>query len=88
VCGCFKEELDRRGVVSKSHTSANGSRQKGYSFSRGALYVVLSNPLYIGEVRHRGVRHPGQHQPIVDRELWDKVHSVCTRMRGAADCEP
>jgi site-specific DNA recombinase len=74
--GCvrlLREELDRRGVVSKSRSSANGPRQKGYSFSRGALYVVLSNPLYIGEVRHRGVRHPGQHQPIIDRDLWDKV---------------
>jgi DNA invertase Pin-like site-specific DNA recombinase len=74
--GCvrlLKEELDRRGVVSKSRSSANGTRQKGYSFSRGALYVVLSNPLYIGEVRHRGVRHPGQHQPIIDRELWEKL---------------
>ena len=74
--GCvrlLKEELDRRGVVSKSRTSANGNRQKGYSFSRGALYVVLSNPLYIGEVRHRGVRHPGQHQPIIERDLWDRV---------------
>ena len=69
----LKEELDRRGVVSKSHSSTDGVRQKGYSFSRGALYVVLSNPLYVGEIRHRGVRHPGQHQPIIDRELWDKV---------------
>jgi DNA invertase Pin-like site-specific DNA recombinase len=74
--GCvrlLKEELDRRGVVSKSRSSANGLSQKGYSFSRGALYVVLSIPLYIGEVRHRGVRYPGQHQGIVERELWDKV---------------
>jgi site-specific DNA recombinase len=69
----LKDELDRRGVVSKLHHSGNGARPRGYSFSRGALYAVLSNPLYIGEVRHRGVRHPGQHQPIIDRELWDKV---------------
>jgi site-specific DNA recombinase len=79
-------------VVSKSRTS-DGNRQKGYSFSRGALYVVLSNPLYIGEVRHRGVRHPGQHQPIVDRELWDKVqqqlnnHAMRRRLR-AVKVEP
>ena len=94
--GCvrlLKEELDRGGVVSKSRTSANGKRQKGYSFSRGALYVVLSNPLYIGEVRHRGVRHPGQHQPIIDRELWDKVqqqlreHAKRRRLR-AVKVEP
>jgi site-specific DNA recombinase len=94
--GCvrlLKEELDRGGVVSKSRTSANGKGQKGYSFSRGALYVVLSNPLYIGEVRHRGVRHPGQHQPIIDRELWDKVqqqlreHAKRRRLR-AVKVEP
>ena len=94
--GCvrlLKEELDQGGVVSKSRTSANGKRQKGYSFSRGALYVVLSNPLYIGEVRHRGVRHPGQHQPIIDRELWDKVqqqlreHAKRRRLR-AVKVEP
>jgi DNA invertase Pin-like site-specific DNA recombinase len=69
----LKDELDGRGVVSKARSLANGTRHKGYSFSRGALYVVLSNPLYIGEIRHRGVRHPGQHQPIIARELWDKV---------------
>jgi DNA invertase Pin-like site-specific DNA recombinase len=74
--GCvrlLKDDLDRRGVVSKRRSSGSGARPSGYSFSRGALYAVLSNPLYVGEVRHRGVRHPGQHQAIVDRELWDKV---------------
>ena len=34
---------------------------------------LLSNPIYIGEIRHKGVRHPGLHEPIVDRELWDKT---------------
>jgi site-specific DNA recombinase len=94
--GCvrlLKEELDRRGVVSKLRSSGNGARPKGYSFSRGALYAVLSNPLYIGEVRHRGLRHSGQHQPIVDRELWDKVqqqlheHAMRRRLR-AVKVEP
>jgi site-specific DNA recombinase len=60
-------------VVSKVRSSGNGAPPRGNSFSRGALYVVLRNPLYIGEVRHHGVRHPGQHQPIVERELWDNV---------------
>jgi site-specific DNA recombinase len=88
--GCvrlLKEELDRRGVISKSRSSANG-RQKGYSFSRGALYVVLSNPLYVGEIRHRGVRHPGQHQPIIDRELRDKVQEQLQEHTRRRRCEP
>jgi hypothetical protein len=69
----LKDELNRRGVVSKLRRSGRGAPPRGYPFSRGALYAVLSNPLYIGEVRHRGARHPGQHQAIVERELWDKV---------------
>lgn len=36
-----------------------------------ALYELLSNPIYIGEIRHKGVHHPGLHEPILDRELWD-----------------
>jgi DNA invertase Pin-like site-specific DNA recombinase len=69
----LKDELDRQGVVSKPRSSGNGAPPRGYSFSRGALYVVLRNPLYKGEVRHRGARHLGQHKPIVDPKLWDKV---------------
>jgi hypothetical protein len=70
----LRDELDRQGVVSRLRSPGNGAPPKGHSFSRGALYVLLSNPLYIGEVRHRGVRYPGQHRPIVDRGLWVKVH--------------
>ncbi len=43
------------------------------AFSRGALYESLSNPVYIGEIRHRKEGHPGQHQPIMDRDLWERV---------------
>jgi hypothetical protein len=65
------EELNRRGIRSKVRVAKNG-RPSGGNF-RGALYVLLSNPIYIGEIRHRGVRHPGLHEPIVDRELWEKT---------------
>jgi site-specific DNA recombinase len=37
------------------------------------LYELLSNPVYIGEIRHRKERHPGQHEPIMDRELWERT---------------
>src|SRR6202035_4466350 len=41
--------------------------------SRGALYALLSNPLYIGEIAHKGARYPGQHEAILDRQTWDSV---------------
>jgi site-specific DNA recombinase len=69
----LRDELDRRGIVSKIRISKSGNRTGGKVFSRGALYELLSNPIYIGEIRHRKERHPGQHEPIVYRELWERV---------------
>ena len=69
----LKDDLDRRGIVSKIRLSRNGNRSGGKAFSRGALYELLSNPVYIGEIRHRKERHPGQHEPIVERELWERA---------------
>ena len=60
--GCvrlLKEDLDRRGVLSKRRTSKTGIESGGHSFSRGALYALLSNPIYVGEIRHKNLRHPG-----------------------------
>src|ERR1700730_16652088 len=67
------EELNRRGIRSKVRVARNGKTSGGNSFFRGALYVLLSNPIYIGEIRHKSVRHPGLHEPIVERELWEKT---------------
>ena len=82
----LKDDLDRSGVQSKLRTAKSGTRSGGHSFSRGALYSLLGNPIYVGEVRHKGTRHPGQHQPIVERAVWDKtqelLHAHAARARG------
>jgi DNA invertase Pin-like site-specific DNA recombinase len=69
----LRNDLERRGVVSKVRVSRTGIKTGGRSFSRGALYELLSNPIYIGEVRHKQERHPGQHEAILERELWERV---------------
>jgi site-specific DNA recombinase len=69
----LKKALDRNSVVSKVRVSRMGNKSGGQSFSRGALYELLSNPIYIGEIRHKRERHPGQHEAILDRKLWEKV---------------
>src|SRR5208282_5590772 len=69
----LRNDLERRGIVSKVRMSKNGVRSGGRQFSRGALYQMLSNPIYLGEIRHKKERHQGQHAPIVSRELWEKV---------------
>ena len=69
----LKEELIRDGIVSKVRVSKKGDQSGGQPFGRGALYELLANPIYVGEVRHRKVRHPGQQQAIVDKAVWEEV---------------
>jgi site-specific DNA recombinase len=80
------EDLNRRSIRSKVRVAKNGRMSGGKRFFRGALYVLLANPIYIGEIRHKGVRHPGLHEPIVDRELWEKTHRLLRShaVRGAS----
>src|SRR5215471_8840536 len=47
----LKEELARNGVVSKVRISKKGNRSGGQPFGRGALYELLANPIYLGEIR-------------------------------------
>ena len=37
---------------------------------------ILSNPLYIGEIAHKDIRHAGQHPRIIDQEIWDAVSAL------------
>jgi site-specific DNA recombinase len=69
----LKAELDRVGIVSKRRERAGGSLSGGKRFSRGALYLMLQNRLYRGEVAHKEKTYPGQHEAIVDPELWQIV---------------
>src|ERR1700758_2246920 len=71
----LKQELDAGGIKSKSWTSASGRPIGGKPFSRGALYLMLQNRTYLGEIVHRGQSHPGDHAPIVGQPLWDAAQS-------------
>jgi hypothetical protein len=48
----------------------------GKLIDKGALYKILNNRVYVGEAVHKGTSYPGEHKAIIDRALWDKVHSV------------
>ncbi|KWV91752.1 recombinase family protein [Erythrobacter sp. YT30] len=67
------EELGRDGFVSKQHVSKRGRVSGGHPIKRGALKHLLSNPLYVGEVRHKDKTYPGQHDAIVGRDTFEAV---------------
>jgi site-specific DNA recombinase len=54
----------------------NVRNRYGKLIDKGALYKMLNNRTYIGEAAHKGTAYPGEHQAIIDRTLWDRIHSV------------
>jgi site-specific DNA recombinase len=68
-------ELVRLNLTTKPYATPRGRAVGGLSFARGHLYKILSNPLYIGEIEHKGVRYPGQHPPLIDAATWDAVQA-------------
>ena len=78
------EQLVLDGISSPERTSGAGRRFGGRQFTRGQIYHMLKNPIYVGEIEHRGQMHAGQHPPIIDRALWDEVQQqLRVNLRGA-----
>ena len=83
--GCVrrvKDEADRLGLRTKCSTSANGTERGGKAFSRGHLYTLLSNPIYTGQIAHKGEYHIGQHPALIDDETWTAVRNQLAANTG------
>ena len=90
----LKQGLDAENLRLPIRVDGKGRSSGEGLFSRGHVYKILSNPIYIGRIAHKGQVHKGQHPPIVDRDLWDRVQqdlhdhaaAVTTRrMRQSSD---
>ena len=84
----LQEECQRLGLRTKLRTMLDGRQSGGTAFSRGHLYRILSNPIYIGRIPHKGRSYEGEHEAIIDAETWDKVQAQLAmnagRKRGRA----
>jgi len=76
--GCvskLRQHLDRAGIRSKQRVSRVGRLWGGGPISRGALYEILKSPIYIGELHYQGSVYPGQHEPVLDRKVWNQAQT-------------
>lgn len=74
--GCVRRvraEAERLGLTTKA----------GGAFSRGHIYRVLANPIYIGRIPHHETSYPGNHAAIIDADLWQGVQDRLTDNRVA-----
>lgn len=88
ACGSVrevKEELDRRGWRTPLRPFKEGAKRSGGAgnrpFSRGNIYRMLSNPIYIGQIVHKDETFPGNHPAIIRQDLWDDVQAKLAENR-------
>lgn len=76
------ESLKAEGIRSKERTSRTGKQYGNAHFSRGALYLMLQNRIYLGEVMHKGKAYPGEHHAIIDPELFNCAAALLRQNRN------
>jgi DNA invertase Pin-like site-specific DNA recombinase len=88
-----KEEADRLGLTTKVRKNGGGRMWGGRLLSRGYIYKLLNNPLYVGRIAHKGKTYDGLHPPIIGPETWEAVQAkltanACDRRLGNGAKQP
>ena len=78
----FLAAVERAGVRAKRRHRRSGAVIGGGRLSRGALYAMLANPVYIGKLVHKGDVHEGVHAAIVDGDLFAAVQAKRSAARA------
>ncbi len=73
------DELAERAWVTKQWTTKKGTRRGGKPFDKTSLHRLLTNITYIGKLRYKDEIHEGEHDAIVDLEVWRQVQSSLNR---------
>lgn len=75
------DDLRAEGIRTKRRVYKDGSVRGGVFFTRGALFHLLNNRIYRGEMVHKGNAWPGEHEAIIDAELWERVSHLISEAR-------
>ncbi|MFH0702267.1 MAG: recombinase family protein [bacterium] len=84
----FEKYLELESVLKlKSYLDENNIKSRqGNKFSKGNLYKILSNRLYIGMVHYKGTYYKGEHEGIIDNSLFNKVQELLEKNRNNNKC--
>lgn len=69
------EEVTRRDWCNKAWTTKKGKARGGRPFDKCSVYALLTNPIYIGKIKHKADVYDGEHEPIIDAAVFEKVQS-------------
>ncbi len=68
-------KLNERGLTTKHFVSTKGRVHEGKPWIAKQLHRILMQPIYQGFVQHKGEQYPGEHEAIIEEELWNQVQT-------------
>ena len=77
----IEEHLQGKGIRTPARTTSTGKTYGNCPFTRGQLYSMLKNPIYVGDIPHGGKVYKGQHPAIIERNSWDRVQATLAAHR-------
>ena len=69
-------ELGSATVLARELRRDGFRNKQGTLIDKGYLYRLLNNRVYHGEAVHKGKAYPGEHDAIIDDDLWDRAHAI------------
>jgi site-specific DNA recombinase len=72
-------EIDRRGWRTKDWVTRRGVMEGGKPFTKGRLFRLLTNPIYIGKIDFKNETYEGEHDAIVDSPIWEETQRILQR---------
>ena len=73
-------KLNKQGITTKTWVSQKGIRRGGNRWTPKQVHRVLTNPIYIGKIKHKTDLYKGEHKAIIESDVWQKVQNLITKM--------
>lgn len=74
--GTVRRELEANGIRSKTYVTKAGRRFGDTPIAHATIHHIIKNPFCVGDVPTRDGPMPGQHEPIIDRQTWQRAQDV------------
>ena len=69
-------ELNREGYRTKKFEAKSGKVYGGEIFKKATVRRIITNPTYMGKIRHYEKQYEGKHEAIIEEEKWQKAQEL------------
>jgi site-specific DNA recombinase len=81
----LQRDLLARGIRTRTRVLASGRAIGNVPLTNGPLSYLLKNRLYLGEINHKGLSYPSDHQAIISTTQFDAVQAKLAQNLNRSD---